>query len=83
MPLDVGRRVRSVTPAIRRALDHRDGGCTWLGCDAHHIVHWADGGEISPGGMRLLCRKHHTCIHEADERKRKAGDAGIGSEAEP
>ncbi|HSJ71785.1 MAG TPA: DUF222 domain-containing protein [Acidimicrobiia bacterium] len=51
-PLDVGRAVRTVTPAIRKALDLRDGGCVWRGCDvplgwcdAHHIRHWADGGR--------------------------------------
>ncbi|GMQ97864.1 MAG: hypothetical protein BMS9Abin17_0367 [Acidimicrobiia bacterium] len=51
-PLDVGRRVRTAPPAIRRALEHRDGGCTWTGCtapvswcDAHHIIHWADGAK--------------------------------------
>lgn len=70
-PLDVGRRARTAPPAIRRALDHRDGGCTWTGCDApspwcdaHHIVHWADGGATSLENMRLLCRKHHTMIHD-------------------
>jgi len=70
-PLDVGRTVRTVTPAIRRALDARDGGCTWGGCDApagwcdaHHIEHWADGGDTSLANMRLLCRRHHSAIHE-------------------
>jgi hypothetical protein len=69
-PLDVGRRVRTVTPAIRRALDLRDGGCTWDGCDApagwcdaHHLVHWADGGPTSVDNMALLCRRHHTATH--------------------
>ncbi len=71
LPLDVGRTVRTVTPAIRRALDGRDGGCTWDGCDAplawcdaHHIVHWADGGRTSLDNMTLLCRRHHTATHE-------------------
>ncbi len=70
-PLDVGRTVRTVTPAIRRALDHRDNGCTWTGCDAppgwcdaHHIKHWADGGDTSLQNMTLLCRRHHTATHE-------------------
>jgi hypothetical protein len=48
--LDVGRKTRTVPPAIRRALRHRDEGCRFPGCtnricDAHHVVHWADGGE--------------------------------------
>ncbi|MGI9585714.1 MAG: DUF222 domain-containing protein [Acidimicrobiia bacterium] len=70
-PLDVGRRVRTVTPAIRRALDVRDGGCAWSGCDApldwcdaHHLVHWAHGGETSLDNLILLCRKHHTTTHK-------------------
>ena len=54
-PLSVGRKTRSVPPAIRRALQRRDGGCRFPGCscsrfvDAHHIRHWADGGQTSSG----------------------------------
>ncbi len=69
-PLDVGRRVRTVTPAMRRALELRDGGCTWAGCtapaswcDAHHIIHWADGGVTALINLILLCRMHHTAVH--------------------
>ena len=48
--LDVGRKTRSIPPAIRRALNARDTGCRFPGCtarhcDAHHLVHWADGGR--------------------------------------
>jgi hypothetical protein len=49
--LSVGRKTRSVPPAIRRALEVRDGGCRFPGCnnrrwvDSHHIRHWAAGGE--------------------------------------
>lgn len=74
-PLDVGRRQRTVTPAIRRALDLRDGGCGWSGCDApsawcdaHHLVHWADGGPTSLENSILLCRRHHVGVHEDQER---------------
>ena len=69
-PLDVGRRTRTVPPAIRRALELRDGGCGWAGCtapaswcDAHHIIHWADGGITALINLILLCRKHHTAVH--------------------
>lgn len=68
--LDIGRRSRNITPALRRALEHRDGGCTFPGCttqrhvDAHHVVHWADGGETKPGNLVLLCRHHHRLVHE-------------------
>jgi hypothetical protein len=69
-PLDVGRRARTVTPAMRRALELRDAGCTWAGCtapaswcDAHHIIHWVDGGVTALINLILLCRKHHTAVH--------------------
>lgn len=73
-PLDISRRTRTITPAIRRALDHRDAGCTWDGCDApaswcdaHHIQHWADGGPTTLGNLTLLCRKHHTATHQGKQ----------------
>ena len=69
-PLDVGRRTRSIPPAIRRALRSRDAGCRFPGCthtrflDGHHIRHWADGGATSLSNMVLLCRFHHRQVHE-------------------
>jgi hypothetical protein len=53
----------------RRALETRDRGCRFPGCglrftDAHHVKHWADGGETSLGNCLLLCRHHHRLIHE-------------------
>jgi hypothetical protein len=70
-PLDVGRRTRTVPPAIRRALVARDGGCVVPGCDrpprwcdAHHIIHWIDGGPTALFNLLLLCRRHHRMIHE-------------------
>jgi hypothetical protein len=68
--LNVGRKTRSIPPAIRRALQRRDGGCRFPGCtcsrfvDAHHIRHWADGGETSMHNLVLLCRHHHRLVHE-------------------
>lgn len=67
--LDVGRRTRTVPPALRRALDIRDGGCRFPGCglrftDGHHIRHWADGGETTLANTLLLCRHHHRLVHE-------------------
>ena len=69
-PLSIGRKSRTVPPAIRRALQRRDGGCRFPGCscrrfvDAHHITHWADGGETSMNNLVLLCRRHHRLVHE-------------------
>ncbi len=47
VPLDVGREQRLVSGALRRAVELRDGGCVFTGCDApshwsdvHHLVHW-------------------------------------------
>jgi uncharacterized protein DUF222/HNH endonuclease len=71
MPIDVGRKTRTISPALRRALEHRDQGCVWKGCtapvswcDAHHVIHWAHGGETNLGNLILLCRNHHTRIHK-------------------
>jgi hypothetical protein len=69
-PLSIGRKSRSIPPAIRRALQRRDGGCRFPGCtnshfvDAHHIQHWSDGGETAMENLLLLCRHHHRLVHE-------------------
>ena len=67
--LDVGRKTRTVPPAIRRALEARDTGCRFPGCtarrcDAHHVVHWAEGGPTRLDNLVLLCRRHHRLLHE-------------------
>ena len=68
--LSVGRKRRSVPPALQRALRRRDRGCRFPGCenhrfvDAHHVRHWADGGETSLDNLVLLCRRHHRLVHE-------------------
>ena len=69
-PLELGRSTKVVTAALRRAVAVRDGGCRFPGCgrppgwcDAHHVRHWADGGETSLDNLVLLCRPHHRAIH--------------------
>ena len=68
--LDVGRRTRAVPTALRRALLDRDRsqcqfpGCNSRHCDAHHVVHWADGGETRLQNLVLCCRFHHRALHE-------------------
>ncbi|MEZ4415019.1 MAG: DUF222 domain-containing protein [Gemmatimonadota bacterium] len=67
--LDVGRKTRTIPPAIRRALEARDRGCRFPGCgrrftDAHHIQHWADGGHTALHNLILTCRQHHRMLHE-------------------
>jgi hypothetical protein len=76
--LDVGRRTRTVRPALRRALAHRDRGCRFPGCglalcDHHHLRHWADGGETKLDNLVRLCRRHHRAVHEGFTVERMAG----------
>jgi hypothetical protein len=69
-PLNVGRKTRSISPALNRALRSRDGGCRFPGCDrrlfveGHHVVHWANGGETKLSNLILLCGFHHGLVHE-------------------
>ncbi|EOM74252.1 HNH endonuclease [Rhodococcus rhodnii] len=74
IPLSMGRTTRLVTAAQRRALHVRDRGCAYPGCttpsawtDAHHIVHWADGGPTDLDNLILLCRHHHRHVHASGE----------------
>src|SRR5881398_680858 len=67
--LEVGARTRTIPPAIRRALHHRDRGCRFPGCgvmigQGHHIRHWAQGGSTTLSNLALLCRCHHRAVHE-------------------
>ena len=68
--LNIGRRARSVPPAIRRALMLRDRGCAFPGCTharflhGHHVKHWLHGGETSLGNLVMLCTFHHHLVHE-------------------
>ncbi|MGI9305277.1 MAG: DUF222 domain-containing protein [Gammaproteobacteria bacterium] len=69
-PLSVGRKRRTVSTAIKRALWARDRGCAFPGCthtrfvDAHHVRHWAQGGATDLGNLILLCTRHHRLVHE-------------------
>ena len=67
--LEVGARTRTIPPALRRALHHRDPGCRFPGCgvrfgQGHHIRHWAQGGPTTLSNLALLCRRHHRAVHE-------------------
>jgi len=78
--LNIGRKTRTIPPSTRRALKRRDHGCRFPGCscvrfvDAHHIIHWADGGETRMSNLVLLCRRHHRLVHE--------GGYGVHSQSE-
>jgi len=68
--LDVGRKQRTLSTSLRRALYARDRHCTFPGChrkrylDGHHLEHWIDGGETNPDNITLLCTYHHRLHHE-------------------
>ena len=80
--LSVGRKTRTIPPPIRRALAFRDRGCRFPGCtsrhcDAHHVHHWADGGETKLSNLVLLCRRHHRLLHEGGFQVRIGADGAV------
>jgi hypothetical protein len=67
--VEVAARTRTIPPAIRHALKHRDHGCRFPGChvrvgQGHHIQHWARGGPTTLSNLTMLCRRHHRAVHE-------------------
>src|SRR5437763_1963796 len=67
--VEVAARTRTIPPALRRALHHRDRGCRFPGCvvrfgEGHHIRHWAQGGPTTLSKLAVLCRRHHRAVHE-------------------
>ena len=69
-PLRATDRTRTVPTWMQRALRERDHHCRFPGCrhrrwvEAHHLVHWADGGPTVLENLALLCTRHHTYVHE-------------------
>jgi len=77
--VEVGARTRTIPPALRRALEHRDRGCRFPGCSVrfgqgHHIRHWAHGGSTTLSNLALLCRRHHRAVHEEGYRLERQAD---------
>jgi 5-methylcytosine-specific restriction protein A len=71
-PLDVGCEKRCVSPAQRKAVAARDGGCAYPGCDktprwceVHHIIHWLHGGRTDINNLVMLCLTHHNQLHDS------------------
>src|ERR1700686_112892 len=71
MVIDVGRAKRTISGPARKALNARDRGCTWPGCErsaswtsGHHLKHWLHGGTNKPPNLPLLCYRHHWMVHE-------------------
>jgi hypothetical protein len=70
VPLDAGHAARFATPAQRRAVAVRDGGCVFPGCeqpisrcDTHHVHPHDRGGRTDLVNLAALCRHHHTVTH--------------------
>jgi hypothetical protein len=82
-PLDVGRKTRTIPPALRRALNARDRGCRFPGCthkryvEAHHIEHWAHGGKTKLLNLVTLCDFHHRKVHEGAVRVEMLDDGAL------
>lgn len=80
-PLDVGQTTRTISPAMRRAVEARDRGCAHPGCDrppswseVHHIWHWADGGPTALRNLVMVCKIHHRELHSTEWIVRMASD---------
>jgi len=79
---EVGARTRTIAPALRRALQHRDRGCRFPGCgvalgQGHHIRHWAHGGPTTLSNLALLCRRHHRAVHEEGYQVERQADGEL------
>jgi len=78
IPIEMGQTTRVIPNRLRRLLELRDQHCThprcltparW--CEAHHFLHWADGGPTDLSNLRLLCPHHHTDAHQDDWHPRR------------
>jgi hypothetical protein len=80
--VEVAARTRTIPPALRRALHHRDRGCRFPGCglrfaEGHHVRHWAQGGPTTLSNLALLCRRHHRAVHEEGYQVDRQPDGGL------
>ena len=80
--LEIGARTRTIPPALRRALHHRDRGCRFPGCgvpfaQGHHLRHWAQGGPTTLSNLALLCRRHHRAVHEEGYQVEREPDGAL------
>jgi hypothetical protein len=90
-PLSVGRKRRTIPGSMKRALLQRDRTCRFPGCanrlylEAHHVVHWADGGDTSLRNMVAacsLCRIRHN-EHYAERPIMPNQDGDLDEEVPP
>lgn len=68
--IELGHKVRIASTKMKRQLAIENDSCSIDGCsipaswcDAHHIHHWANGGETRIENLALLCRRHHSMLH--------------------
>lgn len=68
--LELGLPVRLASPAQRRALAVRDGGCIVPGCnrppgwcEAHHVQWYSRGGPTDIENLALVCSSDHSRVH--------------------
>ncbi len=86
-PLGCGRTTRTINRKLRRAIEHRDHGCSVPGCgrttglEVHHIWHWEDGGPTETWNLIALCAHHHRCHHRGT--LGIAGNADLPRHSEP
>jgi 5-methylcytosine-specific restriction endonuclease McrA len=80
--VEIGARTRTIPPALRRALQHRDQTCRFPGCpvrvgEGHHVRHWAQGGPTKLSNLALLCRRHHRAVHEEGYQLERGPDGAL------
>jgi hypothetical protein len=82
-PLAAGRATRLATSAQRRALIVRDGGCVFPGCnathqycEAHHVIHYRNGGKTDLNNLAFLCHHHHSVTHRNSWHMQAVDDDG-------
>jgi hypothetical protein len=80
--VEIRARTRTIPPALRRALLHRDKSYRFPGCHAqvagwHHVRHWAQGGPTPLSNLALLCRRHHRAVHEEGHQIERGADGSL------
>ena len=81
---EISHASRTIPAPTRRALAARDHGCVFNGCgrpadwtDAHHLIHWINGGPTKLHNLALLCRRHHIKVHEEGWRLERRKEGGF------
>ena len=79
--LDIAPRRRLHSMSQRLAISHRDGGCSWEGCDrppglcqTPHLKPFSERGPTTVENGARFCGFHHTLLHNGDWQARLADD---------